>query len=208
LEDGVDEDAGGVDLIGVELAEFDEVFDFGDNVVGGGGHHGIEVAGGFAEDEVAPPVAFPGFDESEVAADGAFEDELAAVEFAGFFAFGDHGAVTGGSVEGGDARATSAEAFGEGTLRIQFELQLAADDELLKEFVFTDVGGDHFLDLAVLKQEADAETVDASVVADYGQVFGAFAADGVDEIFRDAAEAETAHEDGGAVGEVGDGGVG
>jgi len=38
--------------------------------------------------------------------------------------------------------------------------------------------------------------------------FVPFAADGGDEILRNAAEAEAAHEDGGAVGEVSDSGVG
>ena len=79
---------------------------------------------------------------------------------------------------------------------------------MLEEFVFTDVGGDHFLDLALLEQHANAEIVDAGVIADDGQVFRAFAADRGDEAFWDAAEAEATHEDGGAVGELGDGRVG
>src|SRR6267378_6874531 len=84
----------------------------------------------------------------------------------------------------------------------------STQNQLLKEFVFADVGGDHFLDLALLEQHANAEIVDAGVVADDGEVFRAFAADGGDKVFRDATEAEATHEDGGAVGEVGDGGVG
>src|SRR6266852_2029216 len=36
FEDCVDIDAGSVDLIGRELAWFDELFDFGDDVIGGG----------------------------------------------------------------------------------------------------------------------------------------------------------------------------
>src|SRR5713226_6203972 len=122
LEDGVDEDAGSVDLVGRELAELYELFNFGDYVVGGGGHHGIEVARGLAIDEIAPAIALPCFDESEIAAQGALEDELAAVEFAGLFAFGDHSAVAGGCEEGGDAGATRAAALGEGALRIQLYL--------------------------------------------------------------------------------------
>src|SRR6267143_6224203 len=56
LEDGVYEDAGGVDLVRRELAEIDELLDFGDHVVSGGGHHGIEVARGFSVDEIAPAI--------------------------------------------------------------------------------------------------------------------------------------------------------
>src|SRR6267142_996267 len=102
-ENGGDEDAGRVDLIGIELAKVDEFFYFGDDVVGGGGHHGIEVARGLAVDEISPAVAFPGFDEREIATQATLEDVVAAVEFAGLFSFGDHGAVAGGGVEGGNA---------------------------------------------------------------------------------------------------------
>src|SRR6266436_1327958 len=116
LEDGVDKDAGGVDLVGRELAEFDELLDFGDYVVGGGGHHGIEVARGLAIGQIAPAVALPGFDEGEIATQGALENIVAAVEFAGFLAFGNHGAVAGGREECGNSGATGANAFGESAL--------------------------------------------------------------------------------------------
>ena len=40
---------------------------------------------------------------------------------------------------------------------------------------------------------ADAEVVDAGVVADNGEIFCAFAADRGDQVLGDAAEAEAAH---------------
>src|SRR6267378_664015 len=101
LEDGVDIDAGSVDLVGIELAEVDEFFDFGDDEIGSGGHHGIEIASGLAIDEIAPAIALPRFDEREIAANGAFEDVLAAVEFARFFVVSNHGAISRGRVERG-----------------------------------------------------------------------------------------------------------
>src|SRR5258708_38479127 len=105
LEDGIYVDTGRVDLIGRELARFDELLDFGDDVVGGSGHHGIEIARGLAEDEIAPAVALPGFDKREVAAQGALQNEVAAVELGCLFAVGDHGAVAGERGKRGDARA-------------------------------------------------------------------------------------------------------
>ena len=84
---------------------------------------------------------------------------------------------------------------------------LAAEDELLEKLVLAHVSGDHFLDLTLLEKQADAEVIDTSVVADDGQVLRPFAADGGDQILRDAAQAEPAHKNGGAVGELGDGGV-
>src|SRR5215470_9698587 len=71
LENSVHENAGGVHLIRRKLAGLDEFFDFGDDVIGGGGHHGIEVARGLAVDKVAPAVALPRLDECEVAAQAA-----------------------------------------------------------------------------------------------------------------------------------------
>src|SRR6266568_8163018 len=107
LENGVHENAGRMNLVGIELAGLDEFFDFGDDVVGGGSHHGIEVAGSLAVNEIAPAIAFPRFDEGEIAAEAALHDVHAAVEFAGFFSFRDHRAVTGGRVKRGNASAPS-----------------------------------------------------------------------------------------------------
>ncbi len=78
---------------------------------------------------------------------------------------------------------------------------------MLEEFIFADVGGDHFLDLALLEQHADAEIVDASIVADDGEVLRAFAPDSSDQVLRDATEPEAAHEDGSAIVELLNGGV-
>jgi hypothetical protein len=62
--------------------------------------------------------------------------------------------------------------------------------------------------LTILQEDADAEVVDASVVANDGEVSCAFAADGGDQVFWDAAEAEAAHQDSGAIGKSGNRGVG
>src|ERR1700676_1618083 len=123
LHGRVYEETGGVDLVGVELAQVEYFFDFGNYVIGRGGHHGIKVAGGFAIDEIAPAGAFPGFDEGEVAAEGALEDILAAVEITGFFAFGDHGANTRGRVKGGNARLCFAGDVASSALRLHRDLQ-------------------------------------------------------------------------------------
>jgi hypothetical protein len=196
-----------VNLIGVELAEFDEFFDFGYDVVGGGGHHGIEVARGLAIDEVAPAIAFPGFDESKIAADGALKDILAAVEFTSFFSLGNHGAVARRRVKGRNTSASGAQPLRERPLRIQFHLQFPAQNQLFKELVFANIRRDHFLDLPLLEQKADAKIVDPGVVAHDGEVFRAFASNGSDEVFRDAAEPEPAHEYRSAVSKIGDGSV-
>src|SRR5260370_21562401 len=50
-----------------------------------------------------------------------------------------------------------------------------------------------------MKQHADAKIVDSRVVADDSEILRAFPADGGDKVFRNAAEAEAAHEYRGAV---------
>ena len=72
-EHPVDEDAGRVDLVGVELAGLDELLDLGDRDAPGHGGERVEVAAGLVEDQVAVPVALPGPHEGEVADDGLLE---------------------------------------------------------------------------------------------------------------------------------------
>src|SRR5262245_29189312 len=83
LENRVHIEARRVHAVGVELTKLDQLFHLGNDVVGGGGHHRVEVAGGLAINEVAPAVALPSFDEGEIPANAAFHHVLAAFEFAG-----------------------------------------------------------------------------------------------------------------------------
>src|SRR5258707_6137005 len=128
LEDGVHENAWRMHLVRRKLAWLDKLFDFGNHVVGGRGHHGIEVARGLAIDKVAPAVALPRLDEREIAAQAPLHHVHAAVELARLFAIRDHRAVAGGGVERGNARASRAEAFAQRALRIELDLQFAAQD--------------------------------------------------------------------------------
>src|SRR4029077_5997081 len=66
----------------------------------------------------------------------------------------------------------------------------------------------HFLNLTTLQEHSDAKAIDTRVVADDGEVLGAFPAHGFNQVLRNAAQPEAAHEYGGAVSEFFDGGVG
>src|SRR5271165_4616668 len=66
LEDAMDEDAGGMDLVRVQLAYLDQVLGLDDGRPGGHGHQRREVAGRLAEDAVSPLVRFPGAHQGEV----------------------------------------------------------------------------------------------------------------------------------------------
>src|ERR1700751_3754062 len=66
FDDALDEDAGGVDVVGIELAGRNEMLDLGDRDFRSGCHHRVEVARGLAIDQVARGIALPGMDDSEV----------------------------------------------------------------------------------------------------------------------------------------------
>ncbi|MCY1418722.1 hypothetical protein D9M71_342890 [compost metagenome] len=136
-------------------------------------------------------VGLPAFDDGEVAGDGFFHNVLAAIELAYFLAFGNRSAIAGGGEERRDAGAASAHFLGQGALRGQFDFQLAAEQLAFEFGVLADIGGDHLADLVILKQHAQAKAVDAAVVRDHGQALDATALDLVDEVFRDAAQAES-----------------
>ncbi|MCY1457738.1 hypothetical protein D9M71_750580 [compost metagenome] len=84
-------------------------------------------------------------------------------------------------------------------MRGQDDFDFALEQLLFEQLVFADVGRHHFADLAVGQQYAEAETVDAAVVGDHGEVACALALDLGDQVFRDAAQAEAASDHGHAV---------
>src|ERR1700693_614093 len=92
LEDAFHIDARGVNRIRCQVADFDQMFDFGNGDSRGSRHHGVEVARGFPIHEVAPPVALPGFHQREIGLQSAFHDVHASIELTGLLPFGHHGA--------------------------------------------------------------------------------------------------------------------
>src|ERR1700687_2307485 len=58
--------------------------------------------------------------------------------------------------------------------------------------VLSDIAGEHLLDLAGFKEQAQAEVVDSGVIAGDSEVLYAAVAQGKDEGFRNAAESEAA----------------
>ena len=87
-------------------------------------------------------------------------------------------------------------------------LELTAPDLALELLVIADVGGDHLRDLLRAEQNADTESVDPGVVADDGETPRTAGVQRANQILGDAAEAEPAHENAGAVADQGHGFVG
>ena len=95
----------------------------------------------------------------------------------------------------GNAGAAGADALGQRALRVEFQLQLAGQIELLEQLVLADIGRDHLLDLAASPAAAQAEIVDAGIVGDDGEVLDAGLAHRVDQVLGNAAQAEAAGHD-------------
>src|SRR5438309_9849779 len=66
LKDGVDVNAGRVHLVRRDTAEFHQFFHLRNHVIGCRSHHWIIVSGRLAIHQIAPAIALPGFDESEI----------------------------------------------------------------------------------------------------------------------------------------------
>src|SRR5215203_3682692 len=226
----LDEDAGRVDLLGPDLPDVDHLLDLGDRDPPGRGAQRVEVARALAVDEVAGAVALPGVDQREVGDDRLLEDVRPRLardgQLAGLLdrrrdrhrpvggvapgqaALRDLGADAGRREEGRDAGAAGAQPLGERALRRQLDLELAGEELPGELLVLADVGGGHAGDPVVGEEHAEPPLVDAAVVGHDPQVGGAGGVQRLDELLWDAAQAEPAHRQGGAVGDVGDRGGG
>ncbi len=180
----------------IDLADLDDLLDLGDGHPPRLGAGDIEVVGGLAQDQVAGLVGLPGLDDRQVGGDALLEDVRVTVVLPDILPLGQPGAVAGAGVEGRDAGAAGPQLLGQRPLRRQLDLELAGQELLLEGGVLADVGGDHLFDLPGLQQQPEAELVDPGVVADHGQPVRRRVAQGDDQFFRDAAEAEAAGGDG------------
>src|SRR5215470_1036848 len=121
-----------MDLVGIELADLDELLHFGDGHLAAGGDHRVEVARGLAEDQVPGLVALPRFDDREIRVDRLLQDVFPAAEPSGLFARSEIRAERRARVETWNAGAPRAQLFGEGALRRELELELAREDLTLE----------------------------------------------------------------------------
>jgi hypothetical protein len=137
--------------------------------------------------------AFQALTSAHLGQQRAFHHVLMAVEFADLLAFGHQGADAGARVEGRDAGTTGAQPFGQRALGCELQLQFTGQVLAFELLVLAHVAADHLLDLARVEQLAQAEPVDAGVVADDGEVLDAAVMQRVDQRFRNAAQAEAAN---------------
>ena len=181
LDDVVDEDGRGLDVLRGDGAGGDNLLGFDDDCVGGGGHHGAEVLAGAFVDEVAVLVADVGADDGDVGTDGFLEEVLLAVDGDFLFAVLDDGAEAGLGEHATEACAGGADLLGQGALGLEGDFQLAAVHLVDGVVVGADVGGDELFDLMVGDELADADFGIGGVVADDGEVLHVAGYELVDE---------------------------
>jgi hypothetical protein len=185
-----DVDARCDDVIGIEVARLHQMLDFRHGRLAGRGHHRIEVARGLAVDEVALGVTHPGVNDRKVGDDPAFQNIARAVDFALLLALCDQSAGSGAGEKCRDAGAARADALGQGTLRIEFDLEFAGQVLLREGLVLPDIGRDHFLDLPGVEKEAETDAIDPRIVRDHRQILDPRLADGQNQGLRDTAKSE------------------
>src|SRR5579863_3279760 len=194
--DALHENTGRMDRVRIELTGLDDLFDFDDRDLAGHRAHRIEIARGAAVDQIAGLVRLPGFDQRDVGRERRLEHVLTVAELARLLAFRDDRAIAGVREERGDARATRAQLLGERALRGEFELEFAGQILTLELLVLADIRRDHLLDLQRRQQQAEAEAVDARVIADAGDALDARIAQRRDQRLGNAAQTETADGEG------------
>src|SRR5215471_4637117 len=99
-------------------------------------------------------------------------------------------------------RAARANSFRKGPLRIQLQLHFPACHQLLEQLVLAHIGRNHLLHLAFSEQHPDAESVDAGIVRNNGQVPGALPFYRRNQILRNPAESKPADQNGHSVFQV------
>src|SRR5688572_9658978 len=87
--DMLHEDARSMDAVGIELTGLDELFDFGNGMTCGSGHHRIESARGLPVDQISQAIPSLRLHEREVGVQRRLEDVGAAVDDAALLAVSD-----------------------------------------------------------------------------------------------------------------------
>ena len=192
MDDSTNENAGRVNLVGIEFADFNEFFHFSHANFSAGRDHRIKISRGLSVNQIAGLVAFPCLHDRQLRGDPRLENVFAIAKVFRFLAFGKLRCETGARVKSRNSRAACAQSFSECALRNQFKLELAREDLPLEFLVLANVRRHHLFHLTRWKQNSHAEIVHARVVAYDCQSLHAAFVNRRDQVFRDAAQSKTA----------------
>ncbi len=176
-----------VHLIRVEITRANQLFDFGNGDLARLGHGGREIARGPPEYKISKGISLPGFDDGVVGVQRMFHQVRLAVELPDLFSDRYLGAVACRREKGGNAHTRHLDPRSQRSLRVQFHLQLPAQQLSFELFVLSHIGADHPPDLPRLQQKTQTEIVDSRIIGDTGQVFYAGAGECGNAILGDPA---------------------
>jgi hypothetical protein len=196
MHDALDENAGRMDRVGIDISRRDDMLDLRDRHLAGGGHYRIEITRRLAIDKIAFRVALIGVDDRDIGDESALHDIGRPVKVAQLLAIGNDSSNARLGKERRDASAARPDSLGERPLRIEFDFEFAGKIKLLEKLVFADIRRDHLFDLPSLEEEPQARAIDARVVRDHGQILDLELANGRDQDLRDAAKAKSPRHEG------------
>ena len=185
-----------MNLVGIQHPHLNNLFDFRDHQVSGGGHRLVKVILGHAVDEVTGPVGLPGADQRDITAQRRLKNIRLAVNDLGLPPRGQHGASPRWRVKAAESGATGANCLGQGALgqQLKFNRPRLRRGHCLA--VAGKKGANRFLDLAITQQATAAQPRFAHIVGDIGQLVDAKVGDGVEQMYGIAGHAKAADEDG------------
>ena len=159
-----------MNLVGIQRPHVNNLFDFGDHQVSGGGHRLVKVILGHAVDEVAGSVSPPGADQRDIAAQRRLKDVGLAVDDLSLSPFGQHGADRRWRVKTAESRATGANRLGQGALGQQLKFNRAGLGRGHRLAVAGKKGANRFLNLPIAQETTAPQPRFAHIVGDISQL--------------------------------------
>src|ERR1700689_5263521 len=125
VNDALNVNAGGDDVVAVDLARLDQMLNLGHRELSCGRHHRIEMSGGLPVDKIALRIALPGMHQRDVGDEPGLHHVRLVVEVADFLALRDDRAHARAGEEGWNSGPSGADALGQGALRVEFKFKFA-----------------------------------------------------------------------------------
>src|SRR5260370_14517332 len=129
--------SGRVDVVGVDSAGLDQMFDLRNGDLRGRRHHRVEVARRLPIDEVALAISFPGMDDCEIGDEATLHNVAFPIEAANFLALRHQGADTRLGKKCRYPGSPRPYPFCESTLRIEFDVEVTPATKIREHLVFT-----------------------------------------------------------------------
>src|SRR5260370_27669127 len=203
LNDAMNENRGGHDVFGMDGADRNDFFDFGDGGPSGHGHDGIEISCRQAIRQIPQLIGGLRFDQCIVRVNRQFQNAPASFEGTLFFSLGNFGADAHRGVETLQAGSGGAHALAQNALWHEFQRHFPGGEAFQKIIrVRPGKSGNHVPDLSVCEHDAKLAIARPAIVADGSDVFRAFSRHGWNEVIWKPRAPESSDHDSRAIGNV------